>query len=192
MTVSISQHFAGQRQTGWWESMRAVFFPFCITRIWKLEECRHQHLLWSLIEIRRSRNLPKKNIIWLISSLTIWMRLQSIFRKKKMQIEWLRTVWSVCAKWRRMMWKRKRFALQNSMIWPLCRGKQTECLVIPHSRHWMPCRRCMSRSLLLIREQTASIWQMRWEKAQKLWFRCYLGKCPMPKGWNISRTWVRY
>ncbi len=26
MTVSISQHFAGQRQTGWWESMRAVFF----------------------------------------------------------------------------------------------------------------------------------------------------------------------
>ena len=33
MTVSISQHFAGQRQTGWWESMRAVFFPFCITRI---------------------------------------------------------------------------------------------------------------------------------------------------------------
>lgn len=25
------------------------------------------------------------------------------FQKKKMQIEWLRTVWSVCAKWRRMM-----------------------------------------------------------------------------------------
>ena len=24
---------AGQRQTGWWESMRVVFFPFCITRI---------------------------------------------------------------------------------------------------------------------------------------------------------------
>lgn len=27
------QLFAGQRLTGWWESMRAVFFPFCITRI---------------------------------------------------------------------------------------------------------------------------------------------------------------
>ena len=37
------------------------------------------------------------------------------------------------------------------------RGKPTECLVIPHSRRWMPCRRCMSRSLSLIREQTASI-----------------------------------
>ena len=24
-------------------------------------------------------------------------------KKKKMQIEWLRTVWSVCAKWKRMM-----------------------------------------------------------------------------------------
>lgn len=186
---STSQHFAGQRQTGWWNQCEPSF-SVLYNRIWKLEEYRHQHLPWSWIEIRRSRNLPRKI---LYGSYQVWWYgcSHGAFSEKedadKVAADCTQ---SVCVS-RRTMWRRKQFVHRSSMIRQPWR-KPIECLVIPHSRRWMPCRRCMSRSLLLIRERT-SIWQIEiWEKAQKLWFRCCLGKCPMPKGWNINRTWARY